>query len=55
MAIFPPYLPDDVKSLTNVVLSHRIIPTSNARLRGFASKDILEEIVSEVPVPMETK
>jgi MoxR-like ATPase len=48
-------IPDDVKSLTNVVLSHRIIPTSNARLRGFASKDILEEIVSEVPVPMETK
>ena len=48
-------IPDDVKSLTNVVLSHRIIPTSNARLRGFDSKDILEEIVSEVPVPMETK
>lgn len=48
-------IPDDVKSLTSAVLSHRIIPTSNSRLRGFDTNEILEEIVSEVPVPMETK
>ena len=46
-------IPDDVKTLTNSVLSHRIIPTSNARLRGFGGNEILEEIVSEIPVPME--
>ncbi|MDC0034950.1 MoxR family ATPase [Chloroflexi bacterium] len=48
-------IPDDVKSLTSAVLSHRIIPTSNSRLRGFDTNEILEEIVSEIPVPMETK
>ena len=46
-------IPDDVKTLTNSVLSHRIIPTSNARLRGFGGNEILEEKVSEIPVPME--
>tara|TARA_B110000014_G_C20112522_1_gene586437 strand:- start:1367 stop:2323 length:957 start_codon:yes stop_codon:yes gene_type:complete len=46
-------IPDDVKSLTKLVLAHRIIPTSNARLRGFGANEILEEIVSDVPVPME--
>ncbi len=46
-------IPDDVKSLTNLVLSHRIIPTSNARLRGFGANEILEEIMAEVVVPME--
>ena len=45
--------PDDVKSLINAVLSHRIIPTSNARLRGFGADEILEEIMSEITVPME--
>lgn len=45
--------PDDVKSLVKPVLAHRIIPTSNARLRGFGSNEILEEILSELPVPME--
>ena len=45
--------PDDVKSLINAVLSHRIIPTSNARLRGFGADEILEEIMFETTVPME--
>jgi len=46
-------IPDDVKSLIYSVLSHRIIPTSSARLRGFGGDEILEEIVSEITVPME--
>ncbi|MEC7837032.1 MAG: MoxR family ATPase [Chloroflexota bacterium] len=46
-------IPDDVKSLIYSVLSHRIIPTSSARLRGFGGNEILEEIVSEITVPME--
>ena len=46
-------IPDDVKSLIYPVLSHRIIPTSSARLRGFGGNEILEEIVSEITVPME--
>jgi MoxR-like ATPase len=45
--------PDDVKSLIDPVLSHRIIPTSNARLRGFGAPEILEEIMSEITVPIE--
>ena len=46
-------IPDDVKSLIYPVLSHRIIPTSSARLRGFGGNEILEEILSEITVPME--
>jgi MoxR-like ATPase len=46
-------LPDDVKALIQPVLGHRIIPTSQARVRGRAAGDILNEISSQVPVPVE--
>jgi hypothetical protein len=29
------------------------MPTSNARLRGFGADEILEEIMSEISVPIE--
>ncbi len=46
-------LPDDVKYLLQPVLGHRIITTSEARVRGRAVHDILNEIAAEVPVPVE--
>ena len=45
--------PDDVKAMAASVLAHRILLTSNARLRGRSSEGIIEEIVSSVPVPIE--
>ena len=46
-------LPDDVKQLVQPVLRHRIISTSQSRVRGREVREILEEIVSRVPVPVE--
>jgi len=46
-------LPDDVKSLAVPVLSHRVIPRTEARLKGRSEKDILEDLLSTVPVPAE--
>jgi MoxR-like ATPase len=46
-------LPDDVKALAAPVLSHRIIMKTEARLRGRTEEDVIEEILSSVPVPAE--
>ncbi|MBN1101981.1 MAG: MoxR family ATPase [Deltaproteobacteria bacterium] len=46
-------LPDDVKSLAVPVLSHRVIPRTEARLKGRSEKDILEDLLATVPVPAE--
>lgn len=46
-------IPDDVKALTVPVLSHRLVPKTEARLKGRSEKTILEEILSTVPVPAE--
>ncbi len=46
-------LPDDVKRLLIPVLEHRLVATSQARVRGRATRDILEEIAAKVPVPVE--
>jgi MoxR-like ATPase len=46
-------IPDDVKSLTIPVLSHRIIQKTEARLRGRAEEDLLREVLDSVPVPAE--
>jgi len=44
-------LPDDVKSLASVVLSHRLILQEEERLRGEKAAHVLEQIVGGVPVP----
>ena len=44
-------LPDDVKELTTPVLSHRIIVSAAARMRGIKASDIINNIVNEIPVP----
>ncbi|MCB8943058.1 MAG: MoxR family ATPase [Ardenticatenaceae bacterium] len=45
--------PDDIKQLIRPVLTHRLILTSEARLRGKTAEDILTTIVEETAVPVE--
>jgi MoxR-like ATPase len=46
-------IPDDVQALTAPALSHRLILSSQARLHGKALADVLEDIIKQVPVPVE--
>jgi MoxR-like ATPase len=46
-------IPDDVKMLAPSVLSHRIVVTTEARLRGRSEDDVIRGILSTVPVPAE--
>jgi MoxR-like ATPase len=46
-------LPDDVKLLAEPVLSHRLVPTTDARIRDRTTDEILREVLREVPVPTE--
>lgn len=45
--------PDDIKQLVIPVLAHRLILTSEARLRGRTAAEILAMLLEEVPVPVE--
>ena len=49
----PYVLPDDVKTLVPYVLTHRIIPKAQSHLRGFTARDIVQEVLNSVPVPVE--
>jgi len=44
-------LPDDIKALVKPALSHRVILGPAARLRDLSGDQVLEEILSKVPVP----
>jgi MoxR-like ATPase len=44
--------PDDMKRLAQPVLAHRLLLSSNTRLRGRTSDDVLDEILGAVPVPV---
>ncbi|MBU3918088.1 MoxR family ATPase [bacterium] len=46
-------IPDDVKALAVSVLAHRLIVKTDARLKGKSEKEIIQEILSEVKVPVE--
>lgn len=46
-------LPDDVKSMAPHVLPHRLILSTQARLRGRDADEVLAEILERVPVPIE--
>ncbi len=46
-------IPDDVKYLAVPVLSHRTITRTEAVLKGRSAEQIIEEILSTVPVPVE--
>ncbi len=45
--------PDDVQALVTPVLAHRLIASSQSRLRGKAVADILRDLIAKVPVPVE--
>jgi MoxR-like ATPase len=46
-------LPDDVKALAGPVLTHRLVLTTDARIRDREAEEVLQEVVREVPVPVE--
>ena len=43
--------PDDIKRLALPALTHRLVLTSQTRLRGRTAEDVLSEILRELPVP----
>jgi MoxR-like ATPase len=47
-------LPDDIKHLAPAVLCHRLIISSQAQLRGRSAAEMVNDIVSAVPVPVES-
>lgn len=46
-------VPDDIKYLAVPALTHRLIIKAEARLKGRSPEDVLKEVVSTVPVPVE--
>ena len=44
-------LPDDVKELAVPMMSHRIIVSAAARMRGVQSNNVIDELVEATPVP----
>lgn len=46
-------IPDDLKAATLPVLAHRLILSYEARLEGHSAEQVLTEILSRVPVPVE--
>ena len=48
-------IPDDVKYLAVVTLSHRIIPKAESSLRGSSAEQALKEIMDSVAVPVENE
>ena len=47
-------IPDDVKSVIAPVLAHRLIISPQAQLRGRNAQDLIHELVSRLPVPVES-
>lgn len=45
-------LPDDIKELAPLVLSHRIILKSESYLRGYTQKGVISSILSSIEVPV---
>ncbi len=46
-------LPDDVKTLARPVLAHRLVLTTDARIRDRRAEEILDEVIEETSVPVE--
>ncbi|MBH77544.1 MAG: AAA family ATPase [Dehalococcoidia bacterium] len=46
-------LPDDVKAMAPYVLPHRLILSTQTRLRGREVEDLISEVLDRVPVPIE--
>ncbi len=46
-------VPDDIKKMIGPVLGHRLILSSQARLRGRDTESILDDHIRDIPVPIE--
>jgi MoxR-like ATPase len=46
-------IPDDVKDMAPHVLTHRLMIAPQAMLRGREAAELVIDIVSQVPVPVE--
>jgi MoxR-like ATPase len=44
-------IPDDVKALAEVTLSHRVIIGPSARMRDVSARVIIQDILATTPVP----
>jgi MoxR-like ATPase len=44
-------LPDDIQGLATVVLAHRLLPTADVQISRRTTEQVVDEIVSHVPVP----
>ncbi|NLB38332.1 MAG: hypothetical protein GX810_03665, partial [Clostridiales bacterium] len=44
-------LPDDVRQMALSVLSHRLILTPEARMKGYSAENILRQLIDTLPVP----
>ncbi|WP_136520338.1 MULTISPECIES: AAA family ATPase [Cellulomonas] len=44
-------LPDDVQELAVPVLAHRLLPSTEARLSGRSTQDVVADLVARTPVP----
>ena len=44
-------IPDDIKALAPSITAHRVILSSSARMRGVSSNDVIQDLLSQVPVP----
>ncbi len=45
-------VPDDVKTVAGPVLTHRLMLTARAEVRGTTSAEVLAEVIGSVPVPV---
>jgi MoxR-like ATPase len=45
--------PDDVKQMAGPVLAHRLVLGGQARVRGRTAETLVEEVLGQVPVPVE--
>lgn len=45
-------LPDDVQQLAEPVLAHRLLPSTESRLSGRSTSDIVADIVERTPLPV---
>ncbi len=44
-------LPDDIQELAGAVLPHRLLPSTETRLAGRSTADVVSDLVARVPVP----
>ncbi|MNY79484.1 hypothetical protein D3C86_2201400 [compost metagenome] len=45
-------IPDDVKAVAEAVLSHRIVPRTEARMSGASGDKVVMDLLNQTSVPM---